>query len=247
MSNYALLIFNAAFAFVLFMLAMYQAFFKSYFTEKGKNVATQEDIAGITQQVEAVKNEFSKDLEQLRTDLQYKNQMRISLRGEEKKAIVECFEAMEVLRHFSSVKYLGYDEDNYEEIMSTIKKLDDYYTNYKIAEAKTKLYVGNSDLVEMLLNAGEAIFKQYRLAGSHYLKYRSELALYKIKIGNEKDLEQMKQLMGEHERAISALMDTQGEEHRPIWADASDKILAFRKAAYQHLLSMEAAVSQRSR
>lgn len=42
---------------VLFLC--YVAFFKSYFSEKGKNVATKEDIEEITMKVEAIKNEFS--------------------------------------------------------------------------------------------------------------------------------------------------------------------------------------------
>jgi hypothetical protein len=44
-------------------------FIKSYFTEKGKNVATVEDIGKITLEVENVKDVFSSKMEGLKSDL----------------------------------------------------------------------------------------------------------------------------------------------------------------------------------
>lgn len=42
------------------LIGIWLIFFKSYFSEKGKNLATQEDIGGITQEIETIKNEISK-------------------------------------------------------------------------------------------------------------------------------------------------------------------------------------------
>jgi hypothetical protein len=42
----------------LLLLGLYLAFWKSYFTEKGKNLATKEDVGDITNKVERIKNEF---------------------------------------------------------------------------------------------------------------------------------------------------------------------------------------------
>jgi hypothetical protein len=41
----------------------------SYFTEKGKNLATKEDIEHITDKVEAVKSQYAGELEKLRSEL----------------------------------------------------------------------------------------------------------------------------------------------------------------------------------
>ncbi len=43
--------------------------FKGYASEKGKNLATKEDIAAITHEIEGVRSQYSADLERLRTDL----------------------------------------------------------------------------------------------------------------------------------------------------------------------------------
>lgn len=43
---------------ILILIGLYLAFFKSYFTEKGKNLATKEDIGEITHEIETIKNEI---------------------------------------------------------------------------------------------------------------------------------------------------------------------------------------------
>ena len=49
-----------------------KTYIPSYLAEKGKNLATKEDIAGITDQVEGVKIGYAKVLEELRSDNQLK-------------------------------------------------------------------------------------------------------------------------------------------------------------------------------
>lgn len=48
---------------------------KSYFGEKGKNLATKEDIAGITKTTESVKAEVQKEFEKFDMDLKFKYQL----------------------------------------------------------------------------------------------------------------------------------------------------------------------------
>ncbi|MBN1929170.1 MAG: hypothetical protein JW764_06480 [Chlorobiaceae bacterium] len=45
-------------------------FFPSYSKEKGKNLATKEDIQGITEKIESVKAEYAKSIEAVKTKLQ---------------------------------------------------------------------------------------------------------------------------------------------------------------------------------
>ena len=46
-----------------------KSYLPSYFKEKGKNLATKEDIGVITHEIEEVKSQYSKDIEILRADL----------------------------------------------------------------------------------------------------------------------------------------------------------------------------------
>lgn len=47
----------------------------SYLKEKGKNLATKEDIAEITDKVERVKTQYASDIEKLKSDLQNQTQL----------------------------------------------------------------------------------------------------------------------------------------------------------------------------
>ncbi|HZX59177.1 MAG TPA: hypothetical protein VFE54_10635, partial [Mucilaginibacter sp.] len=64
-------------------------FLPSYFNEKGKNLATKEDIESITEKIEKIKSEFVKDIEFLKADLSYINQSKFSIKSSERDALIE--------------------------------------------------------------------------------------------------------------------------------------------------------------
>ena len=57
---------------------------KSYSAEKGKNLATKEDIGEITQIIESIKTSLSIKTEELKSDLSYRNEHLIHLRAAER-------------------------------------------------------------------------------------------------------------------------------------------------------------------
>lgn len=65
---------------LLIITLLYIAFFKSYFTEKGKNIATKEDIGYITKEIETVKNE-----------VKYFNQIKFEISKEKKEAALDYY------------------------------------------------------------------------------------------------------------------------------------------------------------
>ncbi|MCX6353052.1 MAG: hypothetical protein NTX03_14520, partial [Bacteroidetes bacterium] len=102
---------------ILICLGLYLAFFKSYFQEKGKNLATLEDIEKITSKVEAIKTEFIKETEKLKIDLQLLNQIKFSIKTEEIKSLIEYYETYSLwLNVINDVWFLGYDENNKDSI-----------------------------------------------------------------------------------------------------------------------------------
>lgn len=66
---------------VIIILGLYLALFKSYFQEKGKNIATKEDIEEITEKVETIKH-----------NLLFGTQSKINLKNEERNSLVSCYE-----------------------------------------------------------------------------------------------------------------------------------------------------------
>src|SRR5581483_12277242 len=53
------------------VILLWRSFFPAYMSEKGKNLATKEDVADITQKVEEVKSFYASQLQ----DLQHKNDL----------------------------------------------------------------------------------------------------------------------------------------------------------------------------
>ena len=126
---------------------LYMAYYKSYFTEKGKNLATVEDIGKITTQVEGIKNELS-----LQKDIKY------SFKEIQRKAVVEFYERCIVL--LSNLNYGLLVEipftktDLNEEIKSNIKEA---YYQFELASGKVNFYLNNHALQIDIINFGRAI------------------------------------------------------------------------------------------
>ena len=59
----------------IILLALYWLFIKSYTAEKGKNLATKEDIKEITDKIEAVKLEYFKKLESSKLEIELHNEL----------------------------------------------------------------------------------------------------------------------------------------------------------------------------
>ena len=60
----------------------------SYLKQKGKNLADKEDIAELTKKVETVKSDFNEKIEYLKTDLNFINHNKISVKSLEREALL---------------------------------------------------------------------------------------------------------------------------------------------------------------
>jgi len=121
------------------ILLLYIAFFKSYFTEKGKNLATKEDIKDITSIVEKVKNQ-----------LQIYTQSKISLQAEERNSLIEYY----VKYHFwlntiIDIYISNIDFENIDQIIILDQRISDAKFNYEIAEGRMELFTNNEELTAL--------------------------------------------------------------------------------------------------
>lgn len=84
---------------MIFILLLYVAFVKSYFQEKGKNLATKEDISDITDLIESVKSR-----------LQLSLQAKVNLKREEHDAVIAYYSALSSwLQSISACSFSGID------------------------------------------------------------------------------------------------------------------------------------------
>lgn len=85
-------------ALVVYLLL--KSFLPSYFSEKGKNLATKEDVASITDKVESVKTDYAKVLEEIRSN----NQLKLAEIEREKNIKKEVYlQAVEALTRTQNV------------------------------------------------------------------------------------------------------------------------------------------------
>lgn len=135
---------------LLFVGSLYLIFFKSYFKEKGKYLATKEEIEGITAKVEAIKTEFIKETEKLKHELQFENHLKISFNTELKNTVIQTYENFQA--------WLEINYDTYSESidcpMKKFKKfeseMDAAGAKYGAALAKLELYTDDSDMVNVI-------------------------------------------------------------------------------------------------
>jgi hypothetical protein len=99
---------------------------KSYSSEKGKNLATKEDVGEITQIVESIKTTLALKTEELKSDLSYKNEHLIHLRAAERAAIINYYKATWVLvLNFTKPGLLvKYEIDNFKDKDDEVSDLE---------------------------------------------------------------------------------------------------------------------------
>lgn len=121
---------------LILLLLLYMAFLKSYFQEKGKNVATKEDVEEITSLVEAVKSQ-----------LQFSLQAKLSLRAEEHQALVDYFSKYAVwLSAITNFSTVGITKDNPSRLSEIRSQLDMLHQDFELAAGKMEMFVENEDI-----------------------------------------------------------------------------------------------------
>jgi len=109
--KYLLVIVLQILGFTIICIKLYA---KSYVNEKGKNLATKEDIGEITQIVESIKTSLTIKTEELKSDLLYKNEHLIHLRAAERAAIINFYKTTWVLiLNFTRTDFTKYEIDSF--------------------------------------------------------------------------------------------------------------------------------------
>lgn len=114
-----------------FLLWRYIARNKFYESEKGKNIATKEDIKDITKKVEEVKNMYSSSLEEYKVSLQKKFEIDKYTIDLCKKYDSELIGLLQ--NHIYNTNTNGcksYDEFNYDGAASSLSKLSDFLCDF---------------------------------------------------------------------------------------------------------------------
>jgi hypothetical protein len=132
---------------IIILIGLYLALFKSYFQEKGKNIATSEDIEGLTLKVESVKQQFLEKNANLKAKLDLFTNLQLGHKNDERQALISFHKKISQwigLLTESSVPLID-DYDN-EEIKMKYYHYDNTYSDVLSAQALLRIYVEDQEL-----------------------------------------------------------------------------------------------------
>ncbi|MFA7380040.1 MAG: hypothetical protein WC150_06225 [Bacteroidia bacterium] len=123
----------------------------SYFSEKGKNIATKEDIEEITSLVESVKHSFTIETEKIKSNLQILAGLKGSFITEEINSIISFNETyFDWLNKLMDTGLGSADTKKESELDLYRKKISDAEMRCSNSEAKLLLFVENENLLKAL-------------------------------------------------------------------------------------------------
>ena len=136
---------------LLIVIGLYLAFFKSYLKEKGKNLATVEDIGKITKIVESVKQDNNTQLELIKTELALVSKTQLVIYDDERKAIIEFIGAItgfyesniNIPIEFPTPEGFAYRQER-------IRVLENFYGKVQIARSRLLLFCFDGKILEAI-------------------------------------------------------------------------------------------------
>ena len=149
---------------IILFLGLYLAFFKGYFKQKGKNLATLKDIGEITNKVEEAKKEYNEKIEEYKAQLQQEiskeiepfkaalDRENISFEIFQREAISIRFKRIDKLyfKLYELQKYIMNNLFLYSSEADFREKKKGFYTQYSDAEKalyKASLYIDSTVFV----------------------------------------------------------------------------------------------------
>lgn len=116
-----------------------------YFKEKGKNLATKEDIGEITKEIKSIESNFINETEKLKAELNLLTNIEIGLISEKRNVIAELHASLQ--KWMYAIIHLDmncYDNNNI--CYNSIEKINNLYNDVLTKEAVFKIYIEDENL-----------------------------------------------------------------------------------------------------
>lgn len=215
--------------FAILLGILYLALLKSYFHEKGKNLATKEDIEEITQKVEAIK-----------AGLQFSVQAKLSWRACEHDALVEYFVKYSAwLSAITDFSLTGISEETAGCLGELRAALNAVEREFAAAEAQLHLFVENADIRHQVSPIRLKTLDFHHHAQNFSFQY--ELAIYENKRGKlgesqERQLEIHAGYLARQAELYKRFKDQQRMHYQNLWPLVKEH----REAISAHLRNLSA-------
>lgn len=220
------------------LVGLYLALFKSYFQEKGKNIATQEDIGKITKAVEDVKKQFTIETEILRNNLNLFSGSFQSIKNLERTALIEMnlkySQWLQSLKNFS-LAYYSYDF--YEPLLQKHLYFSEKQTEFDIAEDNLHLYVHDPELMSLKKEITTATYKLHLSVISNILSFVLNCQNYNRILENRDNRDTLEENKKYHEQQ-QPVIDKSIQEMVSCYQEILPHQIKFTKALNQRIYSL---------
>jgi hypothetical protein len=203
------IIWQCALTLLLLVVLLVRDYFKKYSQEKGKNLATKEDIEEITEKVETVKSEIGLFL-----------QKKISYHTEKYSAMIECHGKFYVWINTLLNTTITGDFNKADEFLDQAKqKIQGAFLEFLTAEAKFDIYFIESPLIaveiDLRLKTIElAIHLDNWLIKGH--TNSKQLALADTLVDNDYKIDRMATLFAERQILVTEYYQQRNEKYSSI-------------------------------
>lgn len=208
-----------------------KSYFPKYMEEKGKNLATKEDIGEITTIIESVKTQLARDTEVLKADLSLKNQNLFSIKTEERKALIDFHTKYSAwVSSITNSNLTGYDLSNYLEMNNIGKYINERKMNYELAEGLITLFMHDDDFMMLKKKIVVGAIEMEHINSKYCIELKGLFALSNLKINstpieNQGDI--YKEMYDKSFKILSDFQREQLEKHailQPDWANMTKLI-----------------------
>ncbi len=135
---------------LILCIGLYLAFLKSYFSEKGKQLAIKEDIEEITDKVEKIKSDFQRENDDIKAKVQHLLTLQQSHRTEERNAIIDFYRKYnDWLYSLIEINYGAFNRGNITNLIETRHLIDKHYRITNVAQSMVKLLVKDGEIIKL--------------------------------------------------------------------------------------------------
>ena len=149
-TNTLITICTCAIGLTQFLFWRYIAKQKSYEAEKGKNIATKEDIAGITEEIKSVESKFINETEELKAELTLLTNIKTGLFSEKRNCIIDFNSELNIWLQ-SVISFGNTRSTDNDSIYRRMEDITNIYNNFQTKYATFKIYIEDYDL-KMAIN-----------------------------------------------------------------------------------------------
>jgi len=183
----------------------------------------------VTKEVESIKNEFTKEQEILKADLQRILSNEVSYRNEERNALMQFHSTIsEWMYSILEVNYGNFNKANIESLIATRNNISSYYAKAGIANSKVQLLVVDQKLLEQSHGLYSVALSFHHWSSIEFFNIQMNLEKQKgltnrvqmiiNQIGRTKEQEQEiikaeEQLLNEAKELFKHYMDNRNEEY----------------------------------